>query len=614
LIWQLTTISRQIEERQQQKEDSSTLQSILSIILDCLGALWNLSGCFAIANRKKFRELLPSLVQTWTLLMPPEDDHVNDISYCLGQSQQETLSLLMHTFSILSQQRELQHDVIRSGIVPLMVRTSAKLNVGNATIIANENQQHILQSSSWNLIEHEDEKKCEDMPFATPLLSPAYASLNYNTALLEELVHLIQQLTNRAESRDQMFLYEQLHPIILGCCSRSDDSNKKTIALLEAATAILWNWSTSSKKLSLLMCDDSTVWKQMRHLWENTGTDQDKITLQRNISAIIGTMIANCCLGAASCTLHRRNDCDGCGSGIERPIATVVEQSWMLPILLREIEICDIDIDYRRRCMRTIRCLASCTWGSAFLLKNSDLLGSSLLEVLRMQNDKIDYETRTLACQSVTDLLPTVKHHIESASGLLGPFLDTALIELVERVDDCTHPRLSGELVLSAIQTLSASLQYSPWQRSAECFSEAFFEILMMALQEHIDQPTFHADVSRLLVHLVEREETITIDDSTSTATQIRGITERLANIPTVLEILTMLLSPIANPAFDASRQNAVDVIRALVDEDLRNKKALAADEYLLTALVNLCLMNHSQGSPIKEAAKEIILLLVPEL
>lgn len=614
LTWQLTTISRQIEERQKQKEDSSALQSILSVILDCLGALWNLSGCFALANRQKFRELLRCLVRTWALLLPPEDDHINDISYCLGQSQQETLLLLMQSFSILCKQRELQHDVIRSGIVPLVIRTSEKLNVVDATN-SPENKPKLLQSVSWNLIEHEDEKKCEDTPIATSFSFPTFASLTCSAALLEELVHLIQQLTNRTDGPDQLFLYKQLLPVILGCCSHGDDSNKRPVALLEAVTAILWNWATSITDLSHLMCADSTVWKQLRLLWGDwNGTEKDKNTLQRNVSAIIGTMIANCCRDGSSSTLQHQTESKGCDTGIEQPIATIVQQSWTLPIVLRVIGTCDIDIGYRRRCMRIVRCLANRTWGRAFLLQKSDLLEVSLLEVLRMQHARIDNETRTLACQSATDLLPTMKPQLDSASGLLGPFLDTALIELVERVEESPDPRLSGELVMSAIQTLSVSLQYSQWQRSASCFSETFFEVVMMALQEQIDQPAFHASVSGFLLHLLEREETISIDESTSTSTQIRGITELLANTPTVLEILTMLLSATSNPAFDMSRQNAVEVIRALLDDDMRNKKALAADEYLLTALVNFCLMNHSQGSPIKAAAKEIILVLVREL
>jgi hypothetical protein len=77
--------------------------------------------------------------------------------------------------------------------------------------------------------------------------------------------------------------------------------------------------------------------------------------------------------------------------------------------------------------------------------------------------------------------------------------------------------------------------------------------------------------------------------------------------------MLTTLLSPIADPEFDVPRQNAVDALTILVKDDDRNKKPLAANENLLTALVNVCLMTNNEG-PLKNGAKQLVLALVPEL
>ena len=99
-----------------------------------------------------------------------------------------------------------------------------------------------------------------------------------------------------------------------------------------------------------------------------------------------------------------------------------------------------------------------------------------------------------------------------------------------------------------------------------------------------------------------------------TTTTRIKGISNLLVSLPAALEIMAILLSPLASgPDFDASRSKAVKVLTIIANEDDRNKKPMADDENLLTALVNVCLMTSNEG-PLKDDAKELILALVPEL
>ena len=516
---------------------------------------------------------------------------------------------------------------------------------------SNQKQQQPAASS----FHHEDEKKCEDDSVAmttattTTLSSTSSSSVFKKPSsagmLAGELLVLMKQLTSNrsAQPDDQRFLYEQpgLRDCVLDCCHHSSSS------LSETATGILWNWvSTSSSNttttpvVSLWMSADLTVWRHLQRLWHrrpdsNNGTTTPTMVVRRHLAAIVGTLLGHCCCGAET----NHND-------VAESIRCIREQSWLVPSLLAVLEGFDVDVDYRRRCMRTVRCLASCEWGRSFLQSSSSpeqpkKLEEVLLEVLR--TDDVAPDTRTLACQTVTALLPSLAAASSSSkhdSVLMGPFLETALVQIVETAGDLedqqqqqrsssasTTATLADKLVLAASQALCTSLRCSPWRRSASCFSELFFEQIMLVLQEQIDQSLYHVGFSGLLVELMKQEVTAVThsamaDDSdtittttTKTTTQIRDISVRLVFMPPVLEILTMLLSPIAHPDFDASRQNAVHVLSVLVNDHPGNKKPMADDEYLLTALVNLCLMYSSnEGSPLKDAAKQLILALVPEL
>ena len=76
-----------------------------------------------------------------------------------------------------------------------------------------------------------------------------------------------------------------------------------------------------------------------------------------------------------------------------------------------------------------------------------------------------------------------------------------------------------------------------------------------------------------------------------------------------MLSTLAELIAPIG-PDFETSRQKAIAMIACLVQDD-HHKKSLAENESLLSALVNFCLIT---SGPLKEDAKQAILMLVPEL
>jgi len=541
-------------------------------------------------------EALPSLVRVWKCL-EKEATATKDLHTKNNVHKQEEILTLMRTCSVLfkQQQRDTQHDTIRSGIVPLLARTAERLQ--NET--ANDDENNSKRTSATTSSD-EDEKKCEDMP----VIIPEPTVLFNNSSLLEELLLLVKQLNHRAEPDDQRFLYDHLLSVILGCCAC--DPKSSTIAVAETVTSVLWNWSTCAP-LCRIMCANAAVWNSLCRLWQMNECISD--TVLRNISATAGTMIT------FATTAPQQNNPNG-GDSADQSLATIRQQSWLVPALLQALETVNVDTDYRRRCMRTIRCFACSEWGQRFLWEHRTKLETALLEVLRMEQE-IGHDTRTMACETVSALLPTMMQHYHDQSPtniLVGPFIEMALISVVETASDSSDLGPVDKLVWSAIQALCTSLKLSPWQRSADCFSENFFEEIMVVLQEKIDQPSMHVAVSNLLLQLVKRDETISIDDDTTTASQIRDITTLLASTAPVREILTMLLSPIAHPDLDVSRRNAVNVIQALIDDSDCNKKPLADDEYILTALVNVCLMNNNQGSPIKEAAKQLILSLVPEL
>jgi hypothetical protein len=444
---------------------------------------------------------------------------------------------------------------------------------------------------------------------------------NFQVALLNFFKHL----TTRGQKDEHWKLFNRLFdPLLLQLgldipqetssmlATHPDDTNDNVSSfpstdVLEAGSAILWNWAATDSDMALSMADKDRLWKHLEQVWAREYCLSD--TVLCNIASTVGTIIA-------SLSRKHLNDVEI----EERADRTIFEnQTWLIPILLRAFdpERPIADKDYRRRCMRTIRCLSSCTWGRAFLLQNAPSsmhLGNVLTQALR--SDLVpDNDTRLQACETVTYLLPTIYQDANFQNAIFfGPSVEMALIQIIEEINRNTelNSETDQKLVLAACRALCVSLRHSPWQRGANCFSHIFLEELFSILQDHPDQPSCHQGFSELMIELLTTSN-IAVDDRRQ---RIPGIASLIASSPPALDLLCMLISATPSADFDISRQNAIRALSLLADESDQNKKALADHDNILTALVNVCLLNNAnddEGS-MKYTAKSLVVSLVSKL
>jgi hypothetical protein len=584
LVGQLEAVCRQLQPRTTPTDpvQQQLLLHILSCILDCLYTLWSRQD--VAAPTLYGADILPWLLTAWQLQLPSggEEDVatggrpvVAAATTATSHPHHQTL-VITNTIRILSllakQKREMKRGILKQGgvVVPLIVRTTLECITANNNVAENRHDQ--------------EEKKSDDAVVQDDL------TLREQHELTDALFLFIKELTLRAAVNDQTYMYEQLLDSVLecGCCLQP-----------ETATGILWNWAIS---LPQRITANHLVWDQVRYLWKKQEDDDLSAATgatQRNLSALVGTMVAACTVTESSLST-------------EEAVAQVQNQTWLVSSLLKSLSnehhATVKNVNYRRRCMRTIRCLAATEWGLSFFWKHTDSkFGTAIVQILRYDGEAADIETRTLACQALKVLLPS----LPSDMLLLGPCLETTMIQIVEDADENVDFAAADKLVLAASQALAVSLKFSPWKRAAGCFPPAFFDQILTVLQERVDEAAFHVGFSELFLQLVAREEE---GDNVESTTRIKGISSVLVSYPAVLEIMAILLSPlVAVPDLDASRSNTVQVLTSLANDDDRNKKPMADDENLLTALVNVCLMTNNEG-PLKDAAKQLILALVPEL
>lgn len=583
LFWQLATTCRRLQQQQEEPQnggnnnDAVMLHSILSTILQCLYIIWS-SDHHKPSPDNGYVEVLPWVITAWQLQIGSASGE--DSSALRAQQQQQTsmiasLTTTVRILSLLAKQRDIKYAILQQTVVlvSLIVQTKARISSsGNAC-------------TSDNIVG--EEKKSEEV-------SVKDDDGGGGELLLKAIFLFIKDLTLRAGVKDQAHLYEKLLDTVLqdgcrGCCKGQPQQQS---AVTEAATAILWNWAVS---LPGKMAMDCEIWYAVQRLWKMEQPE----TIQRNLAAVTGTMVA------AACTIEKVDD-----EAVER----VQEQAWLVPTLLKALQVDHAaghyNSDNRRRCMRTLRCLAATDWGRSFLWNSAEhgQLGTVLVQILRSTGTDDDTDTRILACQTLCYILPCLPADMVP----LGPCLETTLIQIMEDADENVDFTASDKLVLAASQALVVSLKTSPWKRGAGCCSAALFDQILAVLQEQVDQPAYHVGFSDLFLQLVAGESDDLVESTTTT--RIKGISTLLVSFPAALEIMTILLSPLASgPDFDASRSNAVKVLTIIVNDNDCNKKPMADDENLLTALVNVCLMTSNEGQ-LKDDAKELILTLVPEL
>lgn len=234
----------------------------------------------------------------------------------------------------------------------------------------------------------------------------------------------------------------------------------------------------------------------------------------------------------------------------------------------------DEDVDSRRRAMRTLRCLSS--GDAARELRRREDFCTFLATAA--QND-LDRDTRAQALECMA--------HVASDSDAMNEvqhIISTAIIGTIESSND---PGLTSD----ACRTLHLCC-LSTSELSYASFSASFYAKVSTAASACADADTHH-HIAKVVSWLSSMDEFV-------------GKTPHSA----LLHLLASLVSHVG-PDFEESRAIAMNAIQVLAKVD-GNKRILAEDENLLTALVNFA-MSTEEGDK-KDVAKELILKLVPEL
>jgi len=260
----------------------------------------------------------------------------------------------------------------------------------------------------------------------------------------------------------------------------------------------------------------------------------------------------------------------------------------ILPTLVDLVER-DEDSIVRRRAMRTIRCMACSEDDSVRVSLNYHDLRSLFLGVLSRriaEDDEHDRDTQVQACMAMCvsmDLFPSSD----------WPRLETVLLR---RIETCFDERL----IEAACSCYIECLKRSPLQRGPSCFTELFWARLELAASPKTAAQC--ATISLLLLELARLEKDIPESANSQHPSNLTN--------PTAIKILILLLS-FSSKEHCGVRQNALEAVECLISKSA-NRRALAGNEGLLSALVNLCLLQPDTTS--KDAAKKIIIDLVPEL
>jgi len=245
------------------------------------------------------------------------------------------------------------------------------------------------------------------------------------------------------------------------------------------------------------------------------------------------------------------------------------------------------DIDSRRRAMRTLRCL--CSGEAAHTLRRRSDFCEFLAHIA--QND-VDRDTRVQALECMAyvaadeEAMTVVREEIESA--LIGTIENSTESRLT--VDACRCLSLClAKVEPTSCTSPSCLMKEEP---AVLVFSTTFYAKLAAAVAQSFNAEA-HCNVAKIVSYVVDTD----------------GFAGK-APAPPFLNLLAALLSPFG-PDFEQSQGVAMKSIQAIAGVD-GNKKSLAEDEGLLTALVNFAMATSEAEK--KDEAKSLILKLIPEL
>ena len=562
----------------------------IEVVLSCILRIWHYSVDILSTDNSSSIDVLTSIVLT-------------------------SIQLLSRSMQYKRWRHELVYHQIET-VVELLNRTASFF----LSKLRNKFKSNECDSISNSSEEKKSDEHCSDESNVAIISEPVSDSGNIKAVLrlVKDISYIGSDNGQKLSSTNcnyMVVLYQVMCPVIC------DDNVYSNTTFMMDVSSILWRWSVT---LAKHMVQNEIVWNAIQHMWferSDARVDMDgHDTILRALSSTVGVLIASVS-SEETIQDHTISPSPQSNSSDQNDsVRTIQAQGWLIPMLLKGIH--SRDTDGQRRCLRTLRYLTASCWGKSFVYqfsKRKDLT-VDLLSIIRSDGQHTD-DTCALACHVIEHILNDGYSELQ-----FGPYIETSLIQAIigpsygqdaDKNDRGISSR--NKLVCSACQALTASLQYSPWNRSTGCFTEALFEEMLYVLHNNIDQPSYHLCFVHLFLQLVAEEQRVdnTDDESKTKTTRIKGICAMLASYSSVLEMLAILLSPNATkPDFNASRSHTVHILTVLLEHDDASssiKMHMASDEHLLTGLVNVCLINNGL-TPLKDDAKHIILTLIPEL
>lgn len=448
------------------------------------------------------------------------------------------------------------------------------------------------------------------------------------TVVISECIGVLKDLSFRLEEADKSSLHKFVNKD--GLLSRTMEAfslsqqQHHLLIIMELIAAIYWNFATSNK-ISLKMAQDPGVLRnldKLLHCCDNNNNNamgnkrkapsldngQQGIRIKRNALSALGNI-------AVAITAEKQQKHSSLTLPSPQQLAAAVEdqkeeavdlflrQHWIRPTLLHLVQN-ETDEDIQRRAMRTIRCLASCSRGRKLLLGPSE--GSSDLEsfitsLLTTTNDggkHLDNATRVHVCETICYFT-----HDQEMLKSMGPTLETIMVQIISAFKNNQPGILSAQasFIAAICKALFFSLERSPWQQRGDSFFPLqFFEGLFSC--SRVEQEVTHPPLARLLL-TIGKELQRNVDRQKA----FQGTT--ILTKP-ALDTIAELLEPVG-PSFEQSRRDALHLTQLFL-KNSKNKKALAENERLLSAVVGFALMTRQDDE--KNLAKKMILELVPEL
>jgi hypothetical protein len=405
------------------------------------------------------------------------------------------------------------------------------------------------------------------------------AKANKVSPLCMELLGLIKDLSFRSSASDKETMLSLREGVfgglIASICKAGETADRR---LVDWFTAVMWNLVLDKPLCDQILALDKAhnfpiIGYLLRILNERQFNlapgKSDAAKIRRNAISCIGNMLSH-----MDNQLLLLRDQEANGSNILRSLVSTVEN--------------DTDSIVRRRAMRALRCIA-CSEEIEVLsnLNHYDLQGLSFRVISRRiaEDDENDRDMQIQACH-------VISASMDRFSCAEWPQLETILQQRIETSND-------EKLIHAACSCLVECIKHSPCRKGPSCFSDLFWTRLEVAAASSAEP---HLPISSLLMELARWEEE---SSESNTDEHPSNLTNAVA-----VKIIIHLISIASEENFEI-RRNALDTVRYLATRKA-SRRALAENERLLSALVNLCLLEPDITS--KDAAKKIIIDLVPEI